>query len=115
MLSDGAGSRRGLAARPLIRAAGGAGRSLRGAASAAGPPLDAGPCLPEPGPRRQRDTMTELQWPPPAYLQGQALAGPVGPWPGSPDSGPQAVPVLADAALRRAVTDILGRHRGPAR
>ena len=35
VLSDGAGSRRGLAARPLIRAAGGAGRSLRGTVSAA--------------------------------------------------------------------------------
>jgi hypothetical protein len=34
VLSDGAGSRRGLPARPLIRAAGGAGRTLRGAAGA---------------------------------------------------------------------------------
>jgi hypothetical protein len=34
VLSDGAGSRRGLAARPLIRAAGGAVRALRGAAGA---------------------------------------------------------------------------------
>jgi hypothetical protein len=38
VLSDGAGSRRGLAARPLVRAAGAAGRALRDAAAAAGPP-----------------------------------------------------------------------------
>jgi hypothetical protein len=37
VLSDGAGGRRGLPARPLIRAAGGAGRSLRDAAGAAVP------------------------------------------------------------------------------
>ena len=51
--------------------------------------------------------MTELQWPPPAYLQGQALAGPV---PGPGPAGPPApgAPALADAALRHAVTDILG-------
>jgi hypothetical protein len=36
VLSDGAGSRRALAARPLIRAAGGLGRSLRAAAAATG-------------------------------------------------------------------------------
>jgi hypothetical protein len=38
VLSDGAGSRRALATRPLVRAAGGTGRSLREAALAAGPP-----------------------------------------------------------------------------
>jgi hypothetical protein len=38
VLSDGAGSRRGLAARPLVRAAGVVGRALREAALAAGPP-----------------------------------------------------------------------------
>jgi hypothetical protein len=37
VLSDGAGGRRGLAARPLVRAAGVAGRALRDAAQAAGP------------------------------------------------------------------------------
>ena len=54
--------------------------------------------------------MTELQWPPPAYLQGQALAGPVpGPGPaGPPAPGAPGAPALADAALRHAVTDILG-------
>jgi Flp pilus assembly CpaF family ATPase len=71
--------------------------------------------------------MTELQWPPPAYLQGQALAGPgpgpagPGPGPAGPGPGPglrpagpapQAAAVLADAALRRAVTDILGLIAG---
>jgi hypothetical protein len=46
VLSDGAGSRRGLAARPLVRAAGIVGRALRDAALAAGPP----PALPsDPG------------------------------------------------------------------
>ena len=38
VLSDGAGSRRGLATRPLVRAAGVAGRALAAAALAAGPP-----------------------------------------------------------------------------
>jgi hypothetical protein len=38
VLSDGAGGRRGLATRPLVRAAGVAGRALRDAALAAGPP-----------------------------------------------------------------------------
>jgi Flp pilus assembly CpaF family ATPase len=47
--------------------------------------------------------MTELQWPPPAYLQGQALAGPVA----GPGPAPQGTPALGDAALRSAVTDIL--------
>jgi len=51
--------------------------------------------------------MTELQWPPPAYLQGQALAGPL-PGPGPAGPGPQGAPALGDTALRRAVTDILG-------
>jgi hypothetical protein len=37
VLSDGAGGRRGLAARPLVRAAGVSGRALRDAAHAAGP------------------------------------------------------------------------------
>jgi len=51
--------------------------------------------------------MTELQWPPPAYLHGQALAGPAaGPGPGGP--APHGAPALGDAALRSAVTDILG-------
>jgi hypothetical protein len=36
VLSDGAGNRRGLSARPLIRAAGGTGRALRGAAGVPG-------------------------------------------------------------------------------
>jgi Flp pilus assembly CpaF family ATPase len=54
--------------------------------------------------------MTELQWPPPAYLHGQALAGPAaGPGPAGPAGpAPQGAPALGDAALRRAVTDILG-------
>lgn len=51
VLSDGAGSRRGLAARPLIRSAGGAGRSLRGAVSAAV----------RPGPRGHRPAGTSAQ------------------------------------------------------
>jgi hypothetical protein len=47
VLSDGAGSRRGLAARPLVRAGAVAGRALREAAKAAGPPA-AGPLAPGP-------------------------------------------------------------------
>ncbi len=49
VLSDGAGSRRGLAARPLVRAAGVTGRALRDAALAAGPapqPRQSEPGLP---------------------------------------------------------------------
>lgn len=83
VLSDGTGSRRGLAARSLVRAGAVAGRALREAARAAGPlaagPLVAGPLAAGPqsagplvaGP--QSAGAAEQAWPPPASETGAGL------------------------------------------
>jgi Flp pilus assembly CpaF family ATPase len=53
--------------------------------------------------------MTELQWPPPAFLHGQPVPEPAA---GRAAVGPQAAAGLGEAGLRRAVTEVLGMIAG---
>ena len=109
MLSDGAGSRRGLQARPLIRAAGPAGRALREAAHGSSARRGERPGRRTGG---EREPMTQI--PPPARRPA-ARRAPAPPARGSAATaaapGPPPAPGrrsgLGDPRLRRGVTEIL--------
>ena len=95
VLSDGAGNRRSLPARPLLRAATTAGRQLRDRATAAAPESGAGRA--GSGARPRTRVMTELSWPAAAALaEGQRKTAATPPPPGA----------AADPRLHRGVAEI---------